>query len=155
MFLNHNILQASALCFDLDKFSVGLETEIVDKGSNLSGGQRSRISFARVLYCGADVNLLDDPLSAVDSSVCEQMFQKGLKDLLKASKKTTLLVTHQVHLLSECDLVVLMNEDGSIKSCCQFQDIGQEDIKILLHDDLAGWDFCLQSTFSFLYWCML
>ena len=41
------------------------ETEIGEKGINLSGGQKARVSLARVVYDDADVVLLDDPLSAV------------------------------------------------------------------------------------------
>lgn len=41
------------------------ETEIGEKGINLSGGQKARVALARVVYSNADVLLLDDPLSAV------------------------------------------------------------------------------------------
>ena len=44
-------------------------TKLVEGGSNLSGGQRSRISLARALYSQADIFLLDDPLSALDTKV--------------------------------------------------------------------------------------
>ena len=41
------------------------ETEIGERGINLSGGQKARVSMARVVYDDADTVLLDDPLSAV------------------------------------------------------------------------------------------
>ncbi|CAN0423120.1 unnamed protein product, partial [Laminaria digitata] len=47
----------------------GDETEIGEKGINLSGGQKQRVSLARAAYADADVYILDDPLSAVDSHV--------------------------------------------------------------------------------------
>ena len=138
------VLEASALYHDLWTLPAGLDTEIGEKGVNLSGGQKARISFARVLYREADVNLLDDPLAAVDSSICELMFHKGLKDFLGMKKRTTLLVTHQVHLLSECDLVVLMNHDGSIRDCCKFEELNHLDVQVLLHDDLLNDDFDIE-----------
>ena len=46
-----------------------MDTEIGEKGINLSGGQKARISFARAVYRNADIYLLDDPLSAVVSTV--------------------------------------------------------------------------------------
>ena len=52
---------------------------------NLSGGQKQRVSLARAVYFDADIYLLDDPLSAVDSHVGKHIFQKviGKKGLLK------------------------------------------------------------------------
>jgi len=44
----------------------GLETMIGERGVNVSGGQKARISLARAIYSNADIYLLDDPLSAVD-----------------------------------------------------------------------------------------
>jgi ATP-binding cassette subfamily C (CFTR/MRP) protein 1 len=49
---------------------------IGDKGVNLSGGQRARISLARALYSDADIYLLDDPLSAVDAHVGKHLYDK-------------------------------------------------------------------------------
>ena len=51
-------------------------TFIGDKGVNLSGGQRARISLARALYSDADIYLLDDPLSAVDANVGKHLYEK-------------------------------------------------------------------------------
>ena len=56
--------------------SNGKNTIIGDRGVNLSGGQRARISLARALYYDADIYLLDDPLSAVDPAVAEKIFNQ-------------------------------------------------------------------------------
>lgn len=72
----------------------GDETEIGEKGVNLSGGQRHRVALARACYSAADVFLLDDPLSAVDAHVGRHLFSACICGLLGA--KTRVLVTHQV-----------------------------------------------------------
>ena len=55
------------------------------QGINLSGGQKQRISLARAVYNNADVYLLDDPLSAVDTHVGKHIFDNviGPNGLLK------------------------------------------------------------------------
>ena len=51
-------------------------TMIGEKGINLSGGQRARVSLARALYYDAQIYLFDDPLSAVDTNVSKFLFDK-------------------------------------------------------------------------------
>ncbi len=49
--------------------AAGDRTELGERGVNVSGGQKQRISVARAVYSGADIVLLDDPLSALDAKV--------------------------------------------------------------------------------------
>ena len=65
------------------------------QGINLSGGQKQRVSLARAIYQDADVYLLDDPLSAVDSHVGKHIFDKviGPEGVLK--RKVSLSVCVQ------------------------------------------------------------
>lgn len=60
------------------------------QGINLSGGQKQRVSLARAVYQDADVYLLDDPLSAVDSHVGKHIFDDviGPSGLLKNKVST-------------------------------------------------------------------
>lgn len=57
-------------------FPDGENTMIGEKGINLSGGQRSRVSLARALYYDAQIYLIDDPLSAVDTNVAKHIFEQ-------------------------------------------------------------------------------
>ncbi|KAJ3263239.1 hypothetical protein HDU76_012306, partial [Blyttiomyces sp. JEL0837] len=61
-----------------------------------------------------------DPLSAVDANVGRTIFEKGICGLL--SNKTRLLVTHQLHFLSRCDWIILV-QDGEILEQGTFQDL--------------------------------
>lgn len=115
------VIGACALAPDLELLPGGILTEIGEKGINLSGGQKQRVSLARASYSQADIYLLDDPLSAVDSHVGKHLFDKviGPNGLLK--DKTRILVTHGVSFLPYVDeIVVLVNgvvsEIGSYKS---------------------------------------
>ncbi|KAJ8247979.1 hypothetical protein GJAV_G00236800 [Gymnothorax javanicus] len=107
------ILDACALGPDLELLPGGDLTEIGEKGINLSGGQKQRVSLARAVYSSADVFLLDDPLSAVDSHVGNQLFNKvvGPNGLLK--DKTRILVTHGLSFLPHVDEIVVL-VDGQV-----------------------------------------
>ena len=65
-----------ALFQDLELLPHGDQTLVGDKGVTLSGGQKARVGLARAVYADADVYLLDDPLSAVDTHVGRELFQK-------------------------------------------------------------------------------
>ena len=82
-----------------------------EKGVTLSGGQRARLALARALYVDADIYLLDDPISAVDSKVAKKIFENVIHEL--KGEKTLVLVTHQISYLWRCDKVLIM-EDGEI-----------------------------------------
>jgi len=107
-------LTACALADDIAVLPAGDLTEIGEKGINLSGGQKARVSLARALYHpDSQLMLLDDPLSAVDSHVGEHLFDSAIAGSICAGK-TRLLVTHHVHFLPRCDAVVVM-EEGRVK----------------------------------------
>lgn len=65
-----NILQDISILPDGDLTLIG------ERGITLSGGQRARVSLARAVYGDADVYLLDDPLSAVDTAVGRHLFDR-------------------------------------------------------------------------------
>lgn len=52
---------------------------IGERGTNLSGGQKSRIALARAVYRDSDIYLLDDPLGAVDAHVSQVAHDTTLK----------------------------------------------------------------------------
>ena len=114
------VVEASCLGPDLETLPNSVDTEIGERGINLSGGQKARVSFARSLYRDADIILLDDPLSAVDAHVGDHIFHKGIKGMLKG--KTVVLVTHQIHLIDEFDQVIII-EGGRVKAQGKPQDV--------------------------------
>uniref|UniRef100_A0A673UJY8 Multidrug resistance-associated protein 1-like n=1 Tax=Suricata suricatta TaxID=37032 RepID=A0A673UJY8_SURSU len=116
------VLEACALLPDLEQLPNGDQTEIGERGVNLSGGQKQRVSLARALYSRADIYLLDDPFSAVDAHIGKQLFEKviGSSGILK--DKTRVLVTHNLTLLPQVDLIVVM-ECGRVAQMGTYQDL--------------------------------
>jgi len=106
---------------DLKRFSHGDQTRIGERGVNLSGGQKARISLARALYSQSEIYLLDDPFSALDSKVSRNIFDRVLKgDFL--SRKTVILVTHHLHFAKEADQVLLF-QNGRIEGQGTFAEL--------------------------------
>ncbi|KAK3552701.1 hypothetical protein QTP86_021137, partial [Hemibagrus guttatus] len=116
------VLEACALLPDLEILPGGDNTEIGEKGLNLSGGQKQRVSLARAVYRNADVYLLDDPLSAVDTHVGQHIFDKviGPEGILK--NKTRVLVTHGLSFLPKADLILVMG-DGQITEAGSYTEL--------------------------------
>ncbi|XP_027849264.2 probable multidrug resistance-associated protein lethal(2)03659 isoform X1 [Aphis gossypii] len=102
----NKVIDVCALKTDLEQFRYGDQTIVGEKGLSLSGGQRARINLARAIYKQADIYLLDDPLSAVDTRVGKHLFEKCIKEYLK--EKTCILITHQIQYLISVDQIVLM-----------------------------------------------
>ena len=106
------ILELCELNQDLNSLTGGDLTEIGEKGVNLSGGQKARISLARAMYCDNDIYILDDPISALDAHVGKNIMHNCIISYLK--QKTRILVTHALQYTSFADRIYYM-QNGEIK----------------------------------------
>jgi ATP-binding cassette, subfamily C (CFTR/MRP), member 4 len=125
----NEVISVCGLKKDLEIFEHGDETLVGEKGISLSGGQKARINLARAVYKEADIYLLDDPLSAVDSHVGKNIFRDCIEKFLK--NKTVLLVTHQIQHLNKLENIVVI-ENGKIAARGSFEDIKKLELPILV-----------------------
>lgn len=89
---------------------VGLGGFAERRPGKLSGGQQQRVALARALATSPSVLLLDEPLSALDAKLRQEL-QVGLKNILKAAQCTTIVVTHdQEEAMSLAEHIVVMHE---------------------------------------------
>lgn len=102
------VIRKCALERDFSLFPNGDKTIVGEKGQSLSGGQKARISLARAVYRQANVYLLDDPLSAVDSHVGKHLFEQCMRDYLRGH--IVILITHQLQYLQNADQIVIIEE---------------------------------------------
>ncbi|KAG7392329.1 hypothetical protein PHYBOEH_006432 [Phytophthora boehmeriae] len=109
-----SVISACQLTTDFSMLEQGDQTEIGERGINLSGGQRARISVARAMYCARKFEfvVLDDPLSALDVHVANAVFADGLRGIAKTKTRLLVLNSHY-HLLKHADRVLVMS-DGRI-----------------------------------------
>lgn len=120
----NEVVKVCALERDFSLFSYGDKTIIGERGVTLSGGQRARINLARAVYKEADIYLLDDPLSAVDTHVGKQLFEDCICGYLK--NKCVILVTHQLQYLKKVDKIILL-KDGKIQVSGSYEDLRNSD----------------------------
>lgn len=95
-------ISASQLTEFIESLPDGIETNVEEDASNLSGGQIQRIGIARSLYKSADLLILDEPTSALDSNTKTELINI-LVSLKNA--KTLLIISHDKDLLNRCDQV--------------------------------------------------
>ena len=120
----NKVLKISELLPDLEILKGGDMTEIGERGINLSGGQKARVSIARALYSDSDIYLLDDPISALDAHVGRNIINNVLCDYLK--NKTRILVTHAIQYCDRADRIVYM-KDGKIEWKGDFQSLEEQE----------------------------
>ena len=102
------VIKMACLDQDIAALDNGDDTEIGERGINLSGGQKARVALARALYTESDIYLFDDTLSALDIHVGTYILRECILDYLR--DKTRLLVTHNVNYLKFCDHIIVMKE---------------------------------------------
>ena len=116
----NKIISICQLTPDLLIFPQGDQTEIGEKGVNLSGGQKARMAIARAVYNDSDIYVFDDPLSALDAYVGMNLFNEVFNDYLK--DKTIIISTHALQYVSYFDRIFYINQ-GQIKFIGEPKDI--------------------------------
>ncbi|KAF5307736.1 hypothetical protein FQR65_LT06607 [Abscondita terminalis] len=108
----NDVVVACSLEKDFKQFNDGDLTIVGDRGASLSGGQKARINLARAIYHDADIYLMDDPLSAVDTHVGKHLYEECINGFL--ANKTRILVTHQVQHLKNADNIIIL-DNGTLQ----------------------------------------
>lgn len=88
----------------------GIDTDVGDNGTRLSGGQQSRTALARTLYHGKKIIILDDPFSAVDKKT-EQKIMDNLRTLGK--DKIIILISHRLNMFPQLNQIIWLDSGNT------------------------------------------
>jgi len=94
----------------IENLDLGLDTEVGERGSRLSEGERQLVSFARALLADPKILILDEATSSIDIYT-EYAIQKGMRVLL--SGRTSIVVAHRLSTIVNADRIVVL-ENGKI-----------------------------------------
>lgn len=107
----NSILRRCELASLVDRLPEKLDTVIGDRGEQLSGGEKQRISIARALMKGSEVLLLDEATSALDSET-ELLIQQAIEEAVR--DKTALVIAHRLSTIKNASHIVYL-ENGRVE----------------------------------------
>ncbi|MEC9485289.1 MAG: ABC transporter ATP-binding protein [Candidatus Izemoplasma sp.] len=93
---------------------VDLNKKLDDHIKNFSGGEKQRLALARLLYCHADVILLDEPSSSLDEKT-EAFVIKKIVEYVKNNNKSLIMITHSTKIAKTYAEKIIKIENGQIK----------------------------------------
>ncbi|MBF0407986.1 MAG: ABC transporter ATP-binding protein [Candidatus Riflebacteria bacterium] len=91
----------------------GLETPIMERGTNLSAGQRQLIAFARALVFNPKILILDEATSSIDSE-SEKLIQSAIRKLICG--RTSLIIAHRLSTINNCNRILVMHNGKLVES---------------------------------------
>lgn len=102
---------AKIVCADefISEMKDGYMTEVNERGSKLSGGQKQLISFARTLLSDPKILVLDEATSSIDAQT-EKLLQQGLQRLLVG--RTSFIIAHRLSTIKNCDKIMYIDNKG-------------------------------------------
>ncbi len=101
-----------AQCHDILRKHGGLDGKILERGSNLSAGERQLLAFARVLAFDPDILILDEATANIDS-VSEKQIQKATEIVTRG--RTSLIIAHRLSTILHSDLIVVLDKGEIIE----------------------------------------
>jgi len=99
--------EISRIAHDVNDFPHGYATMLGERGITLSGGQKQRTSIARAVMRKPRILILDDALSAVDTSTEEEILHR-LRSIMKG--RTSIIISHRISTVKDADAIIVLHK---------------------------------------------
>jgi len=106
----HEAAKIACVYDNIMDFPDGFDTVIGERGITLSGGQKQRLAISRAIIRNPKILILDDCLSAVDTST-EEKILKGLRQIMNS--RTSIIISHRISTIKDADEIIVL-EEGKI-----------------------------------------
>ena len=103
----------------IERLELGYDTQLVERGANLSQGQRQLLAFARVLAADPEILILDEATASIDTET-EILIQDGLRKLMAG--RTSILIAHRLQTIQEANHVLVLHL-GEVKEYGTHQEL--------------------------------
>jgi len=114
--MSREVVEAAAKAIGADRYidalPAGYDYEIMERGANLSMGQRQLISFVRALVVDPDILILDEATSSIDTET-EEVIQYAIEKLI--SKRTSIIIAHRLSTIRNADYIMVMDKGRIIE----------------------------------------
>ena len=120
-----SVVRRARLADFVHQLPQGLETLVGDRGVKLSGGEKQRVSIARALLKGADILILDEATSSLDSQT-EKLIQEAIDEAVVG--RTAIVIAHRLSTIKHADTIVVLKdgrkeEEGTLQELLEHKGV--------------------------------
>ncbi|MCF6157018.1 MAG: ABC transporter ATP-binding protein [wastewater metagenome] len=124
----------------IQRMPKGLDTEITERGANLSAGERQFISLSRIIIYDPQVLILDEATSSMDP-ISEILIQNAIQKITQ--NRTSIIIAHRLSTILHCDKIIVINkgekiEEGTHEELLQLRGLYSQLYKIYKREELIG-----------------
>ena len=127
-----SVIHRARLADFVEQLPQGLDTLVGDRGVKLSGGEKQRVSIARALLKGADILILDEATSSLDSGT-EKLIQEAIDEAITG--RTAIVIAHRLSTIKHADTIVVLKDGSKVEEGTLQELLDKKDVLFRLWEE--------------------